>query len=172
MTLISVGSYSDQIPGPAAAAGLLSDHREALAFLLPLSDDYPDIDRWFLQKVVPGERMGTRHIMRIERYGHLVALGIAKDECGEKKICTVRVSPNYLGRGLGVKIFDHLLNWLQVDKPYLTVSEKRLPQFQRLFDHYGFVQTSSTPGMYRTGIAEFGFNEFGDRAATSQLGHG
>ncbi|WP_217355598.1 GNAT family N-acetyltransferase [Ruegeria sp. HKCCA4008] len=141
------------------ASNFSAEHHKTLAFLLPLSEDYPNIERWFTDKVVLGEFLGTRHIVRFERDGRLAALGIAKDEDGEKKICTVRVHPEYFGRGLGVRVFDHLLNWLQVDRPLLTVSEKKLLLFQRLFDHYGFVQTSVTPDLYRKGVSELGFNE-------------
>ncbi|OWY15563.1 hypothetical protein B6V72_03000 [Thioclava sp. F34-6] len=144
---------------PSRVPVLSREHLQALAFLVPLSDDYPNIDRWFVDKVVTGEALGARHLVQFERDGRLVALGIAKDEGGEKKICTVRVHPEYFGRGLGVRIFDHLLDWLQVDKPLLTVSESKFLLFQRLFDHYGFVQTSTTPNLYRKGVSELGFNE-------------
>lgn len=166
MSLISQDSLSSAAPtlmndkAHYAAANLSDAHREALLFLCDLSSDYPGIDRWYIEKVVQGEFVGTRHVFRIEREDRLVALGIAKDEGGEKKICTVRVHPCYIGRGLGVRVFDHLLNWLQTDRPVLTVSERKLPQFQRLFDHYGFVITSVTPNQYRRGVSELAYNEF------------
>jgi ribosomal protein S18 acetylase RimI-like enzyme len=142
-----------------AALDLSDDHKEDLEFLLHLSGDYPGIEQWFIQKVISGESAGTRNIFRIKRDNRLVALGIAKQEAGEKKICTVRVHPSYCGRGLGVRVFDHLLSWLQTSRPVLTVSERNRPQFQRLFDHYGFVITSITPNRYREGVAELGYNE-------------
>jgi GNAT superfamily N-acetyltransferase len=133
--------------------------QEALAFLLPLSGDYPGIDLWFVAKVVPGLRTGTRTILRVERAGHLVGLGIAKREAGEKKICTVRVAPSYAGRGIGVRLFDGLLRWLDTDRPHLTVSEGRLPAFERIFDSYGFSITSARDGLYVPRVREFCYNE-------------
>lgn len=159
MTPVSDGFPTDKTCGTAAIAALSSAHRESLAFLVPLSDDYPEISFWFLRKVVPGEYRGNRHILRLERDGRLAALGIAKNELGEKKICTVRVHPHFVGRGLGIRVFEHLLNWLQVDKPHLTVSKEKLPVFQRIFDHYGFVQSFAIPNMYREGSIELGYNE-------------
>lgn len=167
MTMISQDFFGKQSPfltakGKQSGALILSEeHRRTLAFLLPLSSDYPNIDRWFIEKVILGERLGTRHIVKFERDNRLAAIGIAKNEGGEKKICTVRVHPDYFGRGLGVKTFDSLLHWLQVDKPVLTVGEEKLRLFQRLFDHYGFTQTSVTPDLYRKGTSELGYNEFG-----------
>ena len=149
---------SNEIFAPGAPLQLGPAEAEAMAFLLPLSEDYPGIDRWFLTKVVPGLRVGTRTILRVERDGHLVGLGIAKDE-DEKKICTVRVSPEYFGRGMGVRIFDGLLRWLDDDKPHLTVSAAKLPAFERIFESYKFRLTSRHPGLYVPMSCEMGFNE-------------
>ncbi|APO67509.1 hypothetical protein IE4872_CH01888 [Rhizobium gallicum] len=132
---------------------------EALRFLLPLSADYPGIESWYLKKVVPGLRTGERYLQLVERDGHLVGLGIAKNDGTEKKICTVRVAPEHFGRGTGVRIFDHLLRWLNDDRPHLTVSEEKLPAFERIFDYYGFSETSQRNGLYLPGRFEIGFNE-------------
>jgi GNAT superfamily N-acetyltransferase len=145
---------------PAGDANELEPHEhEALAFLLPLSPDYPGIEHWFCRRVVPGLRDGTRLLLRVERDGQLAGLGIAKKDCGERKICTVRVSPTYFGRGIGVRLFDHLLRWVDDDKPHLTVSERRLPVFNRIFDSYGFRMTSVQNGRYTPSSIELGYNE-------------
>ena len=132
---------------------------EALAFILPLSTDYPEIERWYREKVVPGLRDGTRTLVRVERGDDLVGLGIGKIEGGERKICTVRVAPSHAGRGIGVRIFDSLLKWLDVDHPHLTVTQHRLPAFERIFDYYGFGMTSVRPGLYVPHASELGYNE-------------
>lgn len=138
---------------------LTDQERRALAFLLPLSADYPGIDRWFALKVVPGLRRGTRCLLPMERDGVLVGLGIAKNEEDERKICTVRVAPSYAGRGMGVRLFDGLLKWLDVDRPHLTVTQSRLPAFERIFDYYGFTVTSAQQGLYVPHAVELGYNE-------------
>lgn len=138
----------------------LSDKEaRALAFLLPLSKDYPMIERWFKQKVVPGLRQGTRLILPIERQGEVVGIGIAKHESDERKICTVRVAPGYVGSGIGVRLFDGLLKWLDDDRPHLTVNATKLPLFERIFDYYGFNPTSAREGLYIPRVVEFGYNE-------------
>lgn len=131
----------------------------ALAFLLPLSEDYPGIATWFMSKVVPGMRKETRFLLPVEREDQLVGLGIAKDEDGERKICTVRVAPSHAGRGIGVRLFDGLLKWLDEDRPHLTVSTTKLPQFERIFDYYGFDMTSAHEGLYVPRAVELGYNE-------------
>jgi len=144
---------------PIKAANLLPAEAEAMAFLVPLSADYPGIDRWYLEKVVAGLRDGTRTLVRVERGGKLIGLGIGKNDGIEKKICTVRVAPEHVGRGSGVRIFDQLLRWLDTDHPHLTVSGASQPKFQRIFDWYGFQLTSVHNGLYVPGRQELGYNE-------------
>ncbi|WP_343232407.1 GNAT family N-acetyltransferase [Microvirga terricola] len=152
-------ALAPHLPIPTPALELLPEEAEALAFLLPLSEDYPGIDVWFRMKVVPGLRVGTRTLLRIERDGRLAGLGIGKLEADERKICTVRVAPAYVGRGIGVRIFDGLLRCLDVDKPHLTVSSTKLPAFERIFDWYGFDLTSVENGRYVPHAAELGYND-------------
>jgi hypothetical protein len=135
--------------------------REALNFILPLSPEYPGIEAWFLGKVVPGLHNGSRKILRFERHGRLVALGIGKMEPDERKICTVRVSPEYFGRGLGLRVFDELMSWMGTDVPHATLSKEKLPEFRRIFERYGFALTSAHDGRYRPGKIELLFNEPG-----------
>jgi hypothetical protein len=132
--------------------------REVLDFLRPLSDAYPGIDRWFANKVIP--MLGiTRHVVTIERQGKIAAVGIAKNECGEKKMCTVRVAPPYQGSGMGLRVMDDLMRWLGTDTPLATVSEEQMPAFERIFSRYGFSLTSISNGLYRPKKLEFMFNE-------------
>src|SRR3569832_1395079 len=147
MLLTKQPSYQ-QCHTRASVLELNSDENEALAFLLPLSQDYPNIDRWFRLTVVPGLRGGTRWRICVERHGSVVGVGIGKREPDERKICTVRVAPSYFGRGVGPRLFDSLLRWLETDQPHLTVSERKLPAFERIFERYGFKFTSSHAGLY------------------------
>jgi hypothetical protein len=145
--------------GRPAATSLTSQESEALAFLIPLSHDYPGIESWFHTKVVPGLRNESRILLRVERHGQLVGLAIGKREPEENKICTVRIAPSYFGRGIGVRLFDEVLRWLNDDKPHLTVSEKRLPAYERIFDFYGFSLTSVQQGLYVPNTSEIAYNE-------------
>lgn len=138
---------------------LSSREQEALQFIRSLSEDYPDIQSWFVNKVVPGLRTGTRFLLPVHRDGKLVAVGIAKNDGFERKICTVRVAPHHAGRGLGLRVFDGLLKWLDDDRPGLTVSATKLPAFERIFDWYGFRLTGVENGLYVPGRQEIGYND-------------
>lgn len=133
--------------------------QEALQFICPLSEDYPDIVGWYVNKVVPGLRTGSRFLLPVHREGKLVAVGIAKNDGFERKICTVRVAPHHAGRGLGLRVFDGLLKWLDNDQPGLTVSATKLPAFERIFDWYGFRLTGVENGLYVPGRQEIGYND-------------
>ncbi|WP_309249038.1 MULTISPECIES: GNAT family N-acetyltransferase [Bradyrhizobium] len=141
------------------ALALSATESAAIAFLLPLSRDYPEIESWFRLKVVPGLRAGTRTLICVERQASLVAVGIAKHEVDERKICTVRVMPAYFGRGIGLRLFDSLLRWLDTDQPHLTVSDSKLPAFERIFERYGFRHTSSHMNLYVPGATELSYND-------------
>ncbi|WP_206431418.1 GNAT family N-acetyltransferase [Sphingomonas koreensis] len=157
-----MNSFSTLIPHRTVTLGIPSLsalEAEALAFLLPLSEDYPGIDNWYLTKVVPGLRTGSRYLLRIERDGELAGIGIGKNEADERKICTVRVAPHFANRGIGVRIFDGLLKWLDDDQPHLTVSNHKLPLFERIFDYYGFHMSSRVEGRYVPTACELGYNE-------------
>lgn len=134
------------------------EEASVLDFLLPLSGDYPDIDVWFLSKVLPGIKQQSRKILKIERDNKIVAVGIAKAESDEKKICTVRVHPDFFGRGLGLRIFDTLIEWLEEPKPNLTVSADKVHLFERIFDYYGFEFSGAHQGLYIPGQTELGYN--------------
>jgi hypothetical protein len=151
-----------------ASIELFPYEAETLRFLRPLSADYPGIESWFYNKVVPGLRDGRRELLRVERDGQLIGLGIAKNESDERKICTVRVASSYIGRGTGVRIFDGLLRWLDVDQPHLTISARKLPIFERIFDYYHFTFTSARKGLYVPEGCELGYNERDILAAAAE----
>ena len=49
---------------PLALTELTAFEQEVFHFLLPISEDYPGIERWFLRKVIPGYRDGTRSFFK------------------------------------------------------------------------------------------------------------
>lgn len=123
-----------------------------------LRGSYPNFDRWIVQKVIPGIFDGNRTVMLEERSGAIVGLLILKHTSDERKICTLRVKPEYENRGLGVKLFEKSFEILEVETPLLSVSEVSLPKFERIFKHFGFIFERSYLGMYLPKVHEFAFN--------------
>lgn len=125
----------------------------------PLSAHYPGFEDWYRLRVIPGAAAGSRKIVLVEREGVIAGVGIAKNEVGEKKLCTVRVAPEFAGRGMGVRLFGDLMDWLGDGKPHLTVGPHKMAEFERIFRHFDFNLTSVDVGRYRAGIPEYLFNE-------------
>ncbi|HIP26591.1 MAG TPA: GNAT family N-acetyltransferase [Flavobacteriaceae bacterium] len=118
---------------------------------------YPDFNIWYMDKVVT-ELLNLDRELLIEHRGHDVA-GIAIIKKSEKKLCTLKVIDSYQNKGIGLKLFEKSFNALGTDKPFLTVSEEKLPEFEKLFQYYGFQLTSIHDGLYRDKKKEYFFNE-------------
>jgi hypothetical protein len=136
-----------------------SDFARILDFLASMTTSYPNIEQWFLLKVVPGLNEGSRYIVIVEEKEKIVAIGIAKREDGEKKICTIRVDTEYLGRGYATLLFENMFDWLGTRTPLITVEAEKVFEFKKIFEKYKFTLTSIKYGAYRLGRAEYIYNE-------------
>lgn len=120
---------------------------------------YPQFDTWYFQKVIPDLVLGRRKIITETREGNIVGTAIVKLS-EELKLSTLKVNDHYENRGIGLKLFEKSFELLDTNKPFLTVSEERLPLFQKIFKYYDFELTSVCKDVYRAGKREFFFNEF------------
>lgn len=121
---------------------------------------YPGIEQWMTEKVIPGLVVGTRRVI-VERNGETVlAFAILKKELDERKICTLWVSPDQRGRGLGQRLLSGSIEWLECAKPVLTVPEEIFPQFKRLLAKNSFELRQRVDGYYRLGKSEYVYNGF------------
>jgi hypothetical protein len=144
------------IQSPELSQGCLADIASQLS---SLRDCYPEFDMWYSDKVVPGISSGHRSILLEYRRDQLAGFAILKDDGAEKKLCCLRVTENFQRSiGLGIRMFERAFEELGTEKPLLSVSEERLPAFQRIFDHFGFELSAVYDGRYRWGKVEFAFN--------------
>jgi len=120
---------------------------------------YPNFQAWFFGKVVPEIESGKRQLLIEHRSNQAAGIAIVKLNC-EKKLCTLRISDQFQNRGVGIRLFERCFDVLETDKPFLTVSEEKLPEFQRIFDYYGFEVSSIRKDLYRKGKNEHFFNEY------------
>ncbi|MDR5759753.1 GNAT family N-acetyltransferase [Caballeronia sp. LZ035] len=119
---------------------------------------YPQFDDWFATKVIPGIRNGER-TMLIERRDELtVGLLIVKHTMLEKKLCTLRIRPNFESKGLGVRLFQTAFDLLETEQPLLSVSSLAAPKFERLFGYFGFAQEAVYAGRYLPNVDEYSYN--------------
>lgn len=132
-----------------------------------LRSSYPHFDDWFMSKVLPGIFTGERTLIIEERGSAVVGLLILKHTATEKKLCTLRVRPEFESRGLGVRLFETAFERLGTERPLLSVSESTLPKFSRIFEHFGFAQAGAYQGLYLPRIHEFSYNGLLDVKARS-----
>jgi len=146
---------------PPAKNSLLSDYNEenVLRFLKEISDQYPRIEEWFIDKVNPGLATGTREIFCRYKNGKLIAVGIAKNEADEQKICTLRVSQGWRGLGIGTSLLDEMVNWLGNDLPLITIPREKQIMFGPIFDRFNFQLSREVPNLYCLGTTELIYNE-------------
>ena len=123
-----------------------------------LRASYPQFDKWFACKVLPGLFAGERTVLIEERESTVVGLMILKHTDAERKLCTLRVRPHFESRGLGIRLFQIAFEILKTERPLLSVSETSMPKFKRLFKHFGFAQEAVYEERYLPKVDEFAFN--------------
>ena len=146
-------------------ASLMANPELLEAFLRLIQEDirflrgsYPYFDEWLSTKVLPGLASGERTIVVEERQGRAAGLVILKHTHAERKLCTLRVRPEFEFRGLGVRLFGMAFEVLQTRRPLLSVSEVALPKFSKLFHHFGFACEAAYRGLYVPRVHELAYN--------------
>lgn len=152
----------NQSPTYPPLSGCLAakDVGEVYEALAHLSDDYPDFENWYWNKVVPGYFSGDRSILVYRQGQCLTGVAILKRNFSERKICTVWVAPEFENRGVGFRLFKASFAALACKYPLASVSDARLPKFQKIFDFFGFELTQKLVGVYRPNSTEYVFNGF------------
>lgn len=129
--------------------------REQLSYLETI---YPGFRHWFDRKVQPGLLAGTRYLDVIEYEDKLAGIVIAKNDGGERKLCTVWVHPDFRGLGIGIRLIKAACLWLGTDRPLVSVSEANHAPVDKLLKKLGFLHTSSKMNP-KTGLIEHFYNE-------------
>lgn len=78
----------------------------------------------------------------------------------ERKICCLRVLPEYQNRGIGVKLFIRSMDRLETDKPLLSISSNNLNRFKNIMDYFNFKQYQHYPDLYRKNSEEISYNGY------------
>lgn len=151
------------VENPALLSHALTLLREDAEFL---RGSYPNFDSWLFDKVVPGIVNGERTVLIEMRADEVAGFMILKHSPSEKKLCTLRVRPQYESRGMGVRLFDTAFEILETERPLLSVSEKAMPKFEPLFRHFGFSQEAIYEDRYLPRMRELAYNGLLDRLQT------
>lgn len=131
----------------------------ALPFIQSLNRYYPDIEYWYVNKVVPGLIVGNDKLLVAHDNGNIAGIALGKASDDEAKLRCVRVHPDYQNGGLGIRLIDEMLDLIGERMPGVTVAEEMINLYSRAFvKRYGFNLSDVTKGRYRQGKLEYGFN--------------
>lgn len=126
--------------------------------LAMLQEEYPGFQKWYFEKVVPGVLSGTRSVF-VAHYNEKHAGILILKDADEKKICTLRVLPEFRRMGIGHQLIDFAISALNTTRPVITVSDDHIQEFFHLLtEDYKFALTEFHYGYYRENHGEYVFN--------------
>lgn len=135
------------------------DAFSVLPFIKSLNQYYPEIEYWYVNKVVPGLITGNDKLLIARDGCNIAGIALGKRTEDESKLRCVRVHPDYQQSGLGIRLIDGMLDQIESTRPGVTVSEEMFHLYSRPFiKRYGFELSDVTKGRYRRGKLEYGFN--------------
>lgn len=95
--------------------------------LSSLKSKYPDVERWFSEKVVLGLNNGERKLFLLHRGMELIGFCITKKCFNKVKICSLFIGEKYRRQGLGTTILQKVISTYP-HKTYFYIS------FRTFFD--------------------------------------
>ena len=128
-----------------------------------ITTDYPKHKSWFYQKHLPETlkaNSGRDIVFAHDKDGKIYGTSFIKEDETEKKICTLFVSEESRGLGVGTALVEKSMEVLGTTKPMITLADYKLPMFQGLIEKYGWEQTQEVAGLYNDRSAELVFNGF------------
>ena len=65
---------------------------------------------------------------------------------------------NYQRKGIGSELIQKAFDFLETEKPLITVPKKSVEVFSRIFNSYGFEKNDEIKNLYRKGNVEHIYN--------------
>lgn len=126
-----------------------------------ICEDYPKHKSWFYQKHLPATLVkgsGRDIIFACDKNGKIYGTSFIKEDDTEKKICTLFVSPEARGLGIGILLVEKSMEMLGTTKPMITLADYKLPMFEGLIKKYGWEMTEEVTGLYNDKHKELVYN--------------
>lgn len=133
------------------------DPLSLLAAISDLSETYPGFREWYLSKVIPGIKDGTRIVFAEASGSRLTGVAIAKRSGPELKLCTLWKDPSADG-GTATMLVRSVMQWLGTDRPSFTVPQDRIQRLRPVLNELGIGAGIAVGQIYRPGVEEFLFN--------------
>ena len=124
---------------------------------------YPNIDAWFNKVIneINHHSENREMFICLSNDGVLpsiLGLIILKKTHCEKKICTLKVDDRYQRKGIGSSLIFKAFDFLETDKPLITVPEEYENMFSKILNKFEFKKTDEIHGLYRVDKIEYIYN--------------
>ncbi len=134
-------------------------YREIYNFLKRLNIEYPGFSKWYHGLFLENRELrNDREIIICEKEYRIAGVAILKSTEEEKKICTLRVASPFQRQGIGKKLMEMSFEWLQEDKPLMTMHKSKQHQFTALLEYYGFALEQAQWNYYNIFSTELSYN--------------
>lgn len=124
-----------------------------LILSMQVKDDYPDYRQWFQTVQIPGIYDETRNIIVAHINDKIVGF-VSLKKTDEKKICTFYVEKNYRKNKIGALLAEKAINYLEEEKPLITIPMDKLHEFIKIASKYNWEVTEIKENLYRTTTPE------------------
>ena len=124
-----------------------------LILSMQVKDDYPDYRQWFQTVQIPGIYDGTRNIIVAHINDKIVGF-VSLKKTDEKKICTFYVGKNYRKNKIGALLAEKAIDYLEEEKPLITIPMDKLHEFIKIASKYNWEVTEIKENLYRTTTPE------------------
>lgn len=121
-----------------------------------MKDNYPNFTDWWQTKVIPEMILGSRN--GILYYKNDILDGISIVKPSENKICLLRTFGNFKGEKLSYEIFKDSIDLLEVEKPYITISDTNIEKYRKQMKYFGFEIMDFETDRYIKGKTEYFIN--------------
>ena len=109
---------------------------------------YPEYYKWYYQTNIPRILDGEGEAIFYLDGFQIVGLSMLKRTDDEAKICTFLIDEEYRRKGYSKMILEDSYDYLGTEKPLITIPEKRLDEFSKIIEAYGWVPSETTDEYY------------------------
>lgn len=128
-------------------------------FLSDLQKEYPRHDEWYSKMADNFMRENTREIIIChDNSERILGVALLKKDIAERKICSLRVKREFQHQGIGRCLLVRSFEYLETEKPLITVSSGKNTQFIKLFTYFSFDLQAVYRDKYTIGDNELAYN--------------
>lgn len=107
-------------------------------------EQYQNYLKWYYGKNIPRVLNGSGEIIFYLDGLTVAGLTILKKDETESKICTLMIADEYRKKGYGKELLESSFEFLNTDKPLITIPTKRIEEFEKIIQTYDWKESIRT----------------------------